>query len=91
MNPVIQVDGLSVSYDRKRVLTNVYLKLFKGNIYGVVGPNGAGKSTLFKSILGLIDITTGRVMIDGQRMDKPTLRCLIFHSGTRLTGPSLPS
>lgn len=70
MEPVIQVDGLSVSYDRKRVLTNVYLKLYKGNIYGVVGPNGAGKSTLFKSILGLIDITTGRVFIEGKAHDK---------------------
>lgn len=70
MEPVIQVDGLSVSYDRKRVLTNVYLKLYKGNIYGVIGPNGAGKSTLFKSILGLIDITTGRVTIEGKAIDK---------------------
>lgn len=70
MQPAIQVDGLSVSYDRKRVLTNVYLKLYRGNIYGVVGPNGAGKSTLFKSILGLIDITTGRVMIDGGELEE---------------------
>jgi len=69
MQPAIQVDGLSVSYDRKRVLTNVYLKLYQGNIYGVVGPNGAGKSTLFKSILGLIDITTGRVMVDGGELE----------------------
>lgn len=66
MEPVINVEGLSVSYDRKRVLTNVYLKLFKGNIYGVIGPNGAGKSTLFKSILGLIDSNTGRIQIEGQ-------------------------
>lgn len=72
MQPAIQVDGLSVSYDRKRVLTNVYLKLYKGHIYGVVGPNGAGKSTLFKSILGLIDITTGRVFIDGQSNEDAT-------------------
>jgi len=74
MEPVIQVDGLSVSYDRKRVLTNVYLKLYKGNIYGVVGPNGAGKSTLFKSILGLIDITTGRVFIEGKAHDKTSAK-----------------
>lgn len=65
MQPTIQIEGLSVNYDRKRVLTNVFLELYPGNIYGVVGPNGAGKSTLFKSILGLIDLTSGRIKIDG--------------------------
>lgn len=69
MEPTIRVEGLSVSYDRKRVLTNVYLDLYAGNIYGVVGPNGAGKSTLFKAILGLTDITTGRVAIDGMDIE----------------------
>lgn len=62
----IEIKGLSVSYERKRVLTNIFLKLDKGKVHGVIGPNGAGKSTLFKSILGLIDINTGSVLINGQ-------------------------
>jgi len=56
MNNIISIKGLSVSYERKRVLTNIYLEIETGKICGVIGPNGAGKSTLFKSILGLIDI-----------------------------------
>jgi len=56
---IIDVRGVSVSYEKKRVLTNIFLKIEKGGLYGVVGPNGAGKSTLFKSILGLIDINSG--------------------------------
>ena len=63
--PTISVKGLSVSYDKKRVLTNIYLEINSGKIYGVIGPNGAGKSTLFKAILGLIDINTGSVLING--------------------------
>lgn len=62
----ISVEGLSVSYERKRVLYNIYLELEAGNIYGVVGPNGAGKSTLFKSILELIDISSGEIKVFDQ-------------------------
>ena len=61
----ISVKGLSVSYERKRVLTNIFLELEAGNVYGVVGPNGAGKSTLFKAIIGLIDVNNGTVVING--------------------------
>jgi len=61
----IEVRGLSVSYEKKRVLTNIFLNVEAGNVYGVIGPNGAGKSTLFKSILGLIDINAGDINILG--------------------------
>ena len=61
----IQVEALNVSYDRKRVLSAVYLNLEPGFVYGLLGPNGAGKSTLFKAILDLIDIDTGRILIKG--------------------------
>lgn len=66
---VISVKGLSVSYDRKRVLTNIYLDIQPGHLYGVVGPNGAGKSTLFKAMLGLIDTNAGSVSINGRPVE----------------------
>ena len=62
----IEIKGLSVSYEKKRVLTNIFLTLDAGKIHGVVGPNGAGKSTLFKSILGLLEINTGSILINGK-------------------------
>lgn len=68
MNP-IEIKGLSVSYERKRALTNVYLKVIPGSIYGVIGPNGAGKSTLFKAILGLVEPNSGSVQIFGEEID----------------------
>jgi ABC-type Mn2+/Zn2+ transport system ATPase subunit len=69
-NYSILVEGLSVNYGNKRVLTNVYLNIIPGQIYGLIGPNGAGKSTLFKSILGLTDYNTGKIQILGQGIDK---------------------
>jgi len=64
MKNAISIKDLSVSYDKKRVLTNIFLQLEPGYIYGVIGPNGAGKSTLFKAILGLIDIDTGLILVE---------------------------
>lgn len=63
---VIEVDGLSVNYGRKRVLTNIHLEMEPGKIYGVIGPNGAGKSTLFKSILGLLNPSSGFIKVFGK-------------------------
>lgn len=65
-SPPIRVEALNVSYDRKRVLSAVYLELERGRVYGLLGPNGAGKSTLVKAIQGLIDMDTGRVEINGE-------------------------
>lgn len=66
----ITVEGLSVSYGAKRVLTNIFLELQGGNVYGVIGPNGAGKSTLFKAILGLVEPNAGTVTVLGDEMDE---------------------
>lgn len=66
----IEVKGLSLSYDRKRVLSNIFLKIEYGSICGLIGPNGAGKSSLFKALLGLIDYTAGSVSILGSDIKK---------------------
>jgi len=62
----VEIEGLSVSYDRRRVLSSVYLSLEPGRIVGILGPNGAGKSTLFKAILGLLVPDEGRIRIFGR-------------------------
>lgn len=59
----IKINDLSVSYDRNRVLANIFLEFEEGKRYGILGPNGSGKSTLLKSILGLIDDYSGSIKI----------------------------
>ncbi len=66
----ISIKGLSVSYGRKRVLSNIYLEIEPGAVVGVIGPNGAGKSTLFKAVMGLLDHYTGEVRVLGQPVEK---------------------
>ena len=60
-NPIIQVDGLSASYDHKTVLSQVNLTVYEHDFLGVIGPNGGGKTTLIKSILGLHQPDTGKI------------------------------
>lgn len=68
-NYAIEVDGLSVNYGNKRVLTNIHMDISPGHVYGVIGPNGAGKSTLFKSILGLIEYNSGSIKVFGKKIE----------------------
>ena len=80
MKSIISVSGLSVSYEKKRVLTNIFLEMEAGKIYGVVGPNGAGKSTLFKAILGLVETNTGTIKINGKEIQTQRKDCLLYTS-----------
>ena len=61
----IAVDNISVTYSNARLaLYNASCYVQPGTITGLVGPNGGGKSTLFKSIMGFLTPTEGRVHID---------------------------
>jgi len=68
-NYSIDISGLSVSYDRKSVLSNIHLNLEPGYVYGLLGGNGSGKSTMFKSILGLIPTDSGDIAIHGEEIE----------------------
>jgi manganese/zinc/iron transport system ATP- binding protein len=57
----LEIEGLSVAYQKKPVLHNVTFQVEEGQLVGVVGPNGAGKSTLIKAALGLIPSLSGKV------------------------------
>lgn len=54
MNPILQVDGLSVRYGKVEALHDGKLTVGAGQIVSVIGPNGAGKSTLLNAIMGAL-------------------------------------
>lgn len=66
----LNINGVSVSYDRKTALSNVYLTIDSGYVYGLLGGNGSGKSTLFKSILGLVTPDSGTVSLGEHEIDE---------------------
>ncbi len=66
---VIELQHLKKYYGLVRGIENVSLKIQKGEIYGFIGPNGAGKSTTIRTILGLLNKTSGTIIINDKKID----------------------
>ncbi|MGF1482083.1 MAG: metal ABC transporter ATP-binding protein [Cyanophyceae cyanobacterium] len=58
----IQVNNLGVYYRAVEALKEISVSVQPGRVTGMIGPNGAGKSTLLKAMLGLIPVSSGRVL-----------------------------
>lgn len=67
---VLEVINLKKYYKDIRGVDDVSITLNKGEIYGFIGPNGAGKSTTIRTIMNLINKTSGTILIDGKEFDK---------------------
>lgn len=64
--PLLQFNNVSKSYGAKQALHDVSFSLPKGKIVGLLGPNGSGKTTIMKLINGLIQPTSGTVLINNE-------------------------
>lgn len=67
MTSALIADGLSKRYGRRSALKDCTLDIPAGHVVGLVGPNGAGKSTLLQLACGLLDPTSGRIEVLGER------------------------
>ena len=63
---LLRAEGLTAGYGKMPILHDVTLEVRQGEMVSVIGPNGAGKSTAFKTIVGFVHATSGRVVFDGQ-------------------------
>jgi ABC-2 type transport system ATP-binding protein len=66
MQTIVSIEGLSKSYAGGfQALENVSLDIRKGEIFALLGPNGAGKTTLINIVCGIVNLSSGKVTIDG--------------------------
>lgn len=63
----IEMIQLGKKYGSFPALQNVNLTLGQGRIVGLLGPNGSGKTTLIKLLNGLIQPSTGQILLDGEK------------------------
>jgi len=61
---MIGVEGVSKSFNEKKVLNNISFKVRPGEIFGVIGLSGSGKTTLLKLIVGFLKPDAGDVVLE---------------------------
>lgn len=65
MKPVVELKNLSKTIRSKKIIDNLNLSLYPGQITGFLGPNGAGKTTTIRMMVGLMKQTGGDIVIEG--------------------------
>jgi ABC-2 type transport system ATP-binding protein len=77
MTAVVQAEGLTKYYGRRRGLEDLTLEIQPGEIFGYLGPNGAGKTTTLRLLLDVIRPTRGAVRVLGGAPRDPATRARI--------------
>lgn len=60
---IVETEDLTKAYGAVNSVSQLQMKVGKGEIYGFLGPNGAGKTTTIRMLLGLIKPTTGNIKV----------------------------
>lgn len=76
---LVQMDNVSKSYGPVDALGGVNLKVYRGEVVGLLGDNGAGKSTLIKVLSGAVKATGGTISIKGKTVEMNSTTDAIDH------------
>ncbi len=66
---MLKVEHVTKKYDDLVAVNDLSFEVADGEIFGLLGLNGAGKTTTFRMIMGLIDDYTGKITLDGSKID----------------------
>jgi branched-chain amino acid transport system ATP-binding protein len=67
--PILELRGVSSGYGAIEAVRGIDLRVDKGEIVTLIGANGAGKSTTLRNIVGLVQVRSGDVIFEGQRLN----------------------
>jgi len=69
MEKILELKNLKKYYGKNLGVEDISFSIKQGEIYGFIGPNGAGKSTTIRTIMGLINKTSGTILYNGKELD----------------------
>ncbi|TQR34303.1 ABC transporter ATP-binding protein [Lysinibacillus sphaericus] len=87
MEYIVQTENLSKSFAKEQAVSNINLKIRKGEIYGFLGPNGAGKTTTIRMLLGLMKPSSGTIKIFQKDLKKERIN-ILAKIGSLVENPS---
>lgn len=70
MSDYIQLTNISKTFGKQTVLQPLTMGFEEGMIHGIIGRNGSGKTVLMKMVLGILQPTTGTVIVGDKRIGK---------------------
>jgi heme exporter protein A len=70
LESMLELKNMTKIIGEKIILRNITLSLREGETLAVIGPNGAGKSTFFKCTVGLLQPSSGDIILDGELVKK---------------------
>ena len=71
---MIKLENVTKKYGKFEALKGISFEVKEGEIVGLLGPNGAGKSTTIRSIMNLINKTSGKVLIENKEFKKDDIK-----------------
>ena len=72
---MLKIENLTKKFGNIVAVDNLSLHIQKGEIYGFIGHNGAGKTTTLKSVVGILQIDSGNIFIDGINIKDNPIEC----------------
>ena len=81
MNSIIKIQNIKKEYKDKLVLKDVSFKIPKGSVFAFLGTNGAGKSTLLNIIIEVLMPTSGKVLMNNDKILKNKIG-VVFQENT---------
>lgn len=76
MQKILECQNLCKSFGKKQILKDVSFEIDEKDILAFIGPNGSGKTTTIKLILGLQNIDSGSVKINGYDVEKDFVKSI---------------
>ncbi len=76
---VLSLNNLHAGYGQTEILHDLSMHVDANEIVAVIGPNGAGKSTAIKSVLGLLNINSGTVELNGENITDTPAAQVVRH------------